>query len=121
MGSIAEQYFSIGLFLVIALGFAALFVSLGFLRGQYNPYKAKNSPFECGLDAFQEARMPFDTRYYLVAMLFIIFDIEIAFIFPWAVTVGGLGAEGFWHMMVFLGVLTLGLIYEWRKGALEWD
>jgi len=107
----------IGVSLVIGL---ALLVS-PFLLAFKQPDPEKLSAYECGFNAFDDARMTFDARFYLVALLFIIFDLEVAFIFPWAVTFGGLGWFGFWSMMIFLGVLTIGFIYEWKKGALEWD
>jgi NADH-quinone oxidoreductase subunit A len=98
----------------------ALLVS-AFLVAYKQPDPEKLSAYECGFNAFDDARMKFDVRFYLVAILFIIFDLEVAFLFPWAVTFGRLGAYGFWSMMVFLAVLTIGFIYEWKKGALEWD
>jgi NADH-quinone oxidoreductase subunit A len=107
----------IGVSAVIGL---ALLVS-PFLIAYRQPDPEKLSAYECGFNAFDDARMTFDIRYYLVALLFIIFDLEVAFLFPWAVTFGGLGWFGFWSMMIFLGVLTIGFIYEWKKGALEWD
>ena len=107
----------IGVSIVIGL---ALLVS-PFLIAYRQPDPEKLSAYECGFNAFDDARMTFDVRYYLVALLFIIFDLEVAFLFPWAVTFGGLGALGFWSMMIFLGVLTIGFVYEWKKGALEWD
>ena len=107
----------IGVSLVIGL---ALLVS-PFLLAFKQPDPEKLSAYECGFNAFDDARMTFDARFYLVALLFIIFDLEVAFLFPWAVTFGGLGWFGFWSMMIFLGVLTIGFIYEWKKGALEWN
>ena len=107
----------IGVSAVIGL---ALLVS-PFLIAYRQPDPEKLSAYECGFNAFDDARMTFDVRYYLVALLFIIFDLEVAFLFPWAVTFGALGWFGFWAMMLFLGVLTIGFIYEWKKGALEWD
>jgi NADH-quinone oxidoreductase subunit A len=107
----------IGVSVVIGL---ALLVS-PFLIAYRQPDPEKLSAYECGFNAFDDARMTFDVRYYLVALLFIIFDLEVAFLFPWAVTFGGLGWFGFWSMMIFLGVLTIGFVYEWKKGALEWD
>ncbi|GLQ18521.1 NADH-quinone oxidoreductase subunit A [Maritalea porphyrae] len=107
----------IGLSAVIGL---ALLVA-PFLIAVKNPDPEKVSAYECGFDAFDDARMKFDVRFYLVAILFIIFDLEVAFLFPWAVAFKSVGWFGFWAMMVFLGVLTIGFIYEWRKGALEWD
>jgi NADH-quinone oxidoreductase subunit A len=107
----------IGVSVVIGL---ALLVS-PFLVAYKQPDPEKLSAYECGFNAFDDARMTFDARYYLVALLFIIFDLEVAFLFPWAVTFGSLGWFGFWSMMIFLGVLTIGFVYEWKKGALEWD
>ena len=107
----------IGVSLVIGL---ALLVS-PFLLAFKQPDPEKLSAYECGFNAFDDARMTFDARFYLVALLFIIFDLEVAFLFPWAIVLGDLGLYGYWSMMVFLGVLTVGFIYEWRKGALEWD
>jgi NADH-quinone oxidoreductase subunit A len=111
--------------LVVFIGVAAviglaLLVS-AFLIAYKQPDPEKLSAYECGFNAFDDARMKFDVRFYLVAILFIIFDLEVAFLFPWAVTFGQLGVYGFWSMMLFLGVLTIGFIYEWKKGALEWD
>jgi NADH-quinone oxidoreductase subunit A len=103
----------------VVIGLALLVVP--FVVAYRQPDPEKLSAYECGFNAFDDARMTFDVRYYLVALLFIIFDLEVAFLFPWAVTFGGLGALGFWSMMIFLGVLTIGFIYEWKKGALEWD
>ena len=94
---------------------------LGYFLGPNKPDSAKQSPYECGFDAFEDARMQFDVRYYLIAILFIIFDLEIAFFFPWAVALRDVGMVGFWAMMLFLAVLVVGFIYEWRKGALEWE
>ena len=107
----------IGVSVVIGI---ALLIS-PFVIAYRQPETEKLSAYECGFNAFDDARMTFDVRYYLVALLFIIFDLEVAFLFPWAVTFGALGWFGFWSMMIFLGVLTIGFIYEWRKGALEWD
>ncbi len=111
--------------IVVFLGVAA-FIGLALLISPFvvaysSPDPEKLSAYECGFNAFDDARMKFDVRFYLVAILFIIFDLEVAFLFPWAITFGKLGWFGFWSMMVFLGVLTVGYIYEWRKGALEWD
>ena len=120
-----SQYLPILIFLGIALALSSAFVFLPMgvsrLTGTYNPNAEKLSEYECGFPAFEDPRSQFDVRFYLVAILFIIFDLEVAFLFPWAVAFGGLGWYGFWSMMVFLGVLTVGFIYEWRKGALEWD
>jgi NADH-quinone oxidoreductase subunit A len=103
----------------ILQNYLPLVVSIGVASQQPDPEKL--SAYECGFDAFDDARMKFDVRFYLVAILFIIFDLEVAFLFPWAVALGKLGATGFWSMMVFLAVLTVGFAYEWKKGALEWD
>ena len=94
---------------------------LGALLGPNRPDQAKNSPYECGFEAFEDARMKFDVRYYLVAILYILFDLEIAFLFPWAVALKEIGATGFWAMMIFLGILVVGFAYEWKKGALDWE
>ena len=96
-------------------------VTAGRLIGPHRPYKEKLSPYECGFEAFEDSRMKFDVRYYLVAILFIIFDLEIAFLFPWAIALDSIGMFGFLAMMIFLGVLVVGFIYEWMKGALEWE
>ena len=109
----------VGLCLGVVL--MALGLGLGKIMGHARADSEKQSPYECGFEAFEDARMKFDVRYYLVAILFIIFDLEIAFLFPWAVALDGIGMAGFWAMMIFLGVLVIGFIYEWRKGALEWE
>ena len=96
-------------------------IGLGFVLAPHRPNSEKNSPYECGFEAFEDSRMKFDVRYYLVAILFIIFDLEIAFLFPWAVVLDQIGMAGFWAMMIFLGILVVGFIYEWKKGALEWE
>ena len=106
---------------MFALIFACIMLGIGFTFGPNNPDTEKNSPYECGFEAFEDSRMKFDIRYYLVAILFIIFDLEIAFLFPWAVSLGNIGELGFWSMMIFLFVLTIGFVYEWKKGALDWD
>ena len=116
-----RDYLSIIIFLFIALGLSVGFVVLNFLFSPKNPDPEKLSAYECGFEAFDDSRMEFDVRFYLVAILFIIFDLEIAFLFPWAISLGSLGALGFWSMMVFLLILTIGFIYEWKKGALDWD
>lgn len=115
------NYLPILIFIVIGLVVAGAAVALSLLVGKQNPDAEKLSAYECGFDAFDDARHKFDVRFYLVAILFIIFDLEIAFLFPWAVTLGDLGLFGFWSMVVFLGVLTIGFIYEWNKGALDWE
>ena len=116
-----KDYLPIILFLIIALGLSSVFVILNFILSPKNPDPEKLSAYECGFEPFQDSRMEFDVRFYLVAILFIIFDLEIAFLFPWAISLGNLGALGFWSMMIFLGILTIGFIYEWKKGALEWE
>ena len=116
-----QDYFSIILFLVIALLLSIGFITLNFMLSPKNPDPEKLSPYECGFEPFNDSRMEFDVRFYLVAILFIIFDLEIAFLFPWAITLGDLGYFGFFSMMLFLFILTIGFIYEWKKGALEWE
>lgn len=120
-----ENYFPILLFLLIGALTGSVLVGLGLglgkLMGHSKPDSEKQSPYECGFEAFEDARMKFDVRYYLVAILFILFDLEIAFLFPWAVALDAIGPAGFWAMMIFLAVLVVGFIYEWRKGALEWE
>ena len=109
------------IFLAIAGGLGVMLLLLGFLLGPHRPDSEKLSPYECGFEAFEDSRMKFDVRYYLVAILFIIFDLEIAFFFPWAVSLDKVGLFGLASMGVFLFLLTIGFIYEWKKGALEWD
>lgn len=116
-----QQYLPILLFLGIAALFGLVLLTLGFILGPYRPSKEKNDPYECGFPAFADARMQFDVRYYLVAILFIIFDLEIAFLFPWAVVAKKVGLAALWSVLVFLGILTIGFIYEWKKGALDWE
>ena len=116
-----SNYFSIILFLFIAIVLSFGFVLANFLAAPNNPDPEKLSAYECGFEAFDDSRIEFDVRFYLVAILFIIFDLEIAFLFPWAISLGNIGALGFWSMMMFLSVLTIGFIYEWKKGALEWE
>jgi len=116
-----EQYFPILLFIVIGLGIGMVLLTVGSLVAPDRPDAEKLSPYECGFEAFEDARMKFDVRYYLVAILFILFDLEIAFLFPWAVVLPDIGLFGFWSMMIFLGILIIGFIYEWKKGALEWE
>lgn len=115
------NYLPILVFIVIACVMAVAMIGLSFVVGKQKPDPDKNAAYECGFDAFDDARSRFDVRFYLVAILFIIFDLEIAFLFPWAITLGDIGLFGFWSMMVFLGVLTVGFIYEWNKGALDWE
>ena len=115
------EYFPILLFIAVGLVFGALLIAVGWTLGPRKPDSEKLAPYECGFEAFEDARMKFDVRYYLVAILFILFDLEVSFLFPWAAAFGRLGGYGFWSMMLFLAVLTIGFIYEWKKGALECD
>ena len=115
------EYFPILLFILVGIGVGVAPLVLGKLLAPNRPDPEKLSPYECGFEAFEDARMKFDVRYYLVAILFIIFDLEIAFLFPWAVVFKDIGAPGFWAMMVFLGILVVGFVYEWKKGALDWE
>ena len=125
MNSMLENYFPILLFILVGIAFGAVPVMLGGglsrLLGVHRPDSEKLSPYECGFEAFEDARMKFDVRYYLVAILFILFDLEIAFLFPWAVVLREIGLFGFVSMMIFLGILLIGFIYEWKRGALEWE
>ncbi len=121
IGDLVDGYLPIFIFLGIAIVVAMAAVGLSFIVAKQKPDSEKLSPYECGFEAFENARAKFDVRFYLVAILFIIFDLEIAFLFPWAVALGDIGMFGFWSMIVFLGVLTVGFIYEWKKGALEWE
>jgi NADH-quinone oxidoreductase subunit A len=118
-----ETYLPVLLFILVGLAVGAAPMVIGAVLGPHKPDPEKLSPYECGFEAFEDARMRFDVRYYLVAILFILFDLEIAFLFPWAVVVGNLGAwgVGFWSMMIFLAILTVGFVYEWKKGALDWE
>jgi NADH-quinone oxidoreductase subunit A len=116
-----ENYFPILLFILVGLAVGVVPMLLGWLIGPNRPDPEKLSPYECGFEAFEDARMKFDVRYYLVAILFILFDLEIAFLFPWAVVLKEIGLFGFIAMMLFLGILVVGFIYEWKKGALEWE
>ena len=116
-----ENYFPILLFILVGLVVGLGPLILGKLVSPHKPDSEKNSPYECGFEAFEDARMKFDVRYYLIAILFILFDLEIAFLFPWAVVLQEIGLAGFLAMLLFLGVLVVGFIYEWVKGALEWD
>ena len=115
------EYFPILVFVFVAAGMSIAMIAGSYLAGKKNPDKEKLSPYECGFDAFADTRNKFDVRFYLVCLLFIIFDLEIAFLFPWAISLGEIGLFGFWSMMVFLSVLTVGFIYEWKKGALDWE
>ena len=121
MQDLLLQYLPILIFLGIAIGLAALMVVASLIVAWQKPDREKLSPYECGFDPFEDARGRFDVRFYLVAILFIIFDLEVAFLFPWAVALGDIGILGVCSMMAFLGVLTIGFIYEWKKGALEWE
>jgi NADH-quinone oxidoreductase subunit A len=116
-----DQYLPIFLFILVGIGVGVAPQVLGYILGPNLPDPAKNSPYECGFEAFGDARMKFDVRYYLVAILFILFDLEIAFLFPWAVALKDIGALGFWSVMVFLAILVVGFVYEWKKGALDWE
>lgn len=116
-----ENYIPILIFVLIGLAMGVVLFGLGYFLGPSRPDSEKLSPYECGFEAFEDARMKFDVRYYLVAILFIIFDLEIAFLFPWAVVLDGIGMAGFWAMIIFLAILVAGFIYEWRKGALDWE
>jgi NADH-quinone oxidoreductase subunit A len=118
---VAENYFPVLMFIIVGLAFGVIPVLAGWLLGPRRPDKEKTSPYECGFDAFGDARMKFDVRYYLVAILFILFDLEIAFLFPWAVVLEEIGLFGFVAMAIFLGILVVGFVYEWVKGALEWE
>ena len=121
MEALLRGYLPILMFLGVAILVAGAAVIASFILARQSPDSEKLSPYECGFAAFDDARRKFDVRYYLVAILFIIFDLEVAFLFPWAVTLGKIGAFGFWSMIGFLGILTIGFIYEWKKGALEWE
>jgi len=116
-----KDYFSIILFLIVALGLSIGFILINFLFSPKKPDPEKLSAYECGFEPFSDSRMEFDVRFYLVAILFIIFDLEIAFLFPWAISLGAIGILGFASMMIFLLILTVGFIYEWKKGALDWE
>jgi len=121
MNDLLQTYLPLVIFIAVAVGISAVLLIVPFIVAYKQPDSEKLSAYECGFTAFDDARMKFDVRFYLVAILFIIFDLEVTFLFPWAVAFGELGVYGYWSMMVFLGVLTIGFIYEWRKGALEWD
>ena len=115
------QYLPVLLFILIGLLVGVAPQVLGHFLGPNKPDEQKNSPYECGFEAFEDARMQFDVRYYLVAILFILFDLEIAFLFPWAIALKEVGFVGFWSMMIFLGILVVGFAYAWKKGALDWE
>ena len=119
--TVLEQYFPILLFIAFGIGLGLVMVGAGSFVSPNRPDPEKLSPYECGFEAFEDARMKFDVRYYLIAILFILFDLEIAFLFPWAVVLPEIGFFGFASMMVFLLILVIGFIYEWKKGALEWE
>jgi NADH-quinone oxidoreductase subunit A len=121
MNELLLSYLPLVIFIAVAIAISAVLLIVSFVVAYKQPDAEKLSAYECGFNAFDDARMKFDVRFYLVAILFIIFDLEVTFLFPWAVAFGELGVYGYWSMMVFLGVLTVGFIYEWRKGALEWD
>ena len=116
-----KDYLSIILFLIIALGLSVSFIAINFISSPKKPDPEKLSAYECGFEPFSDSRMEFDVRFYLVAILFIIFDLVIAFLFPWAISLGNIGIFGFCSMMIFLFILTVGFIYEWKKGALDWE
>ena len=116
-----KDYLSIIIFLIVALGLSCVFVLMNFILAPNNPDPEKLSSYECGFEPFTDSRMEFDVKFYLVAILFIIFDLEIAFLFPWAISLGNIGLVGFTSMMIFLFILTIGFIYEWKKGALDWE
>jgi len=119
--NVASNYFPILIFFAVAVALSCVIMILPRLLAKSKPSKNKLSPYECGFDPFGDARSKFDIRFYLVAILFIIFDLEIMFLLPWAISLKKIGLFGFWSMMLFLGVLTIGLWYEWKKGALEWE
>jgi NADH-quinone oxidoreductase subunit A len=121
MENLLREYLPILIFLGVAIGVSGAAILASFILARQHPDPEKLSAYECGFEAFDDARSKFDVRYYLVAILFIIFDLEVAFLFPWAVSLGDIGVFGFWSMVVFLGVLTVGFVYEWKKGALEWE
>jgi NADH-quinone oxidoreductase subunit A len=121
MTDLLHDYLPLAIFIAVAAAIGLALLVVPFLVAFKQPDPEKLSAYECGFNAFDDARMKFDVRFYLVAILFIIFDLEVSFLFPWAAAYGQLGVYGFWSMMVFLAVLTVGFIYEWKKGALEWD
>jgi NADH-quinone oxidoreductase subunit A len=121
MEALLLEYLPILIFLGIAVGMTMMILMASFMVARQRPDTEKLSPYECGFDPFEDTRGRFDVRYYLVAILFIIFDLEVAFLFPWAVSLGNIGMFGFWSMMFFLAILTVGFVYEWKKGALEWE
>jgi NADH-quinone oxidoreductase subunit A len=115
------HYFPVLMFIVVGLILGGVMLTVGRVLAPHKPDPSKLSPYECGFEAFEDARMKFDVRYYLVAILFILFDLEIAFLFPWAVVLRDIGHAGFFAMMIFLGILVVGFVYEWKKGALDWE
>ncbi len=117
---VSAQYLPILLFLAVAIGLSCVIIAIPFFLNKMRPDSEKNSPYECGFEGEGKVRNEFDVQFYLVAILFIIFDLEVAFLFPWAVSLGKIGVFGFWSMIVFLSLLTVGFIYEWKRGALEW-
>ena len=121
VSDLLKEYLPIILFIVIAFGLSVSFILVNFIFSPKNPDPEKLSAYECGFEPFEDSRMEFDVRFYLVAILFIIFDLEIAFLFPWAISLGKIGIFGFVSMMIFLAILTIGFIYEWKKGALDWE
>jgi len=121
MDELLREYLPILIFLIVAVGISLVMLLASYILAKQKPDSEKLSAYECGFEAFDDARSRFDVRFYLVAILFIIFDLEVAFLFPWAVAFGDIGVFGFWSMVLFLAVLTVGFVYEWRKGALEWE
>jgi len=121
MNALLQEYLPLVIFFGISLAIGLALLAAPFIVAYRQPDPEKLSAYECGFNAFDDARMKFDVRFYLIAIIFIVFDLEVAFLFPWAIAFGQLGPFGFWSMMVFLAVLTVGFIYEWKKGALEWD
>jgi NADH-quinone oxidoreductase subunit A len=121
MNALLQEYLPLVIFIGISSVIGLALLVAPFIVAYRQPDPEKLSAYECGFNAFDDARMKFDVRFYLIAILFIIFDLEVAFLFPWAIAFGQLGVFGFWSMMLFLAILTIGFIYEWKKGALEWD
>ncbi len=121
MSPLLNEYLPILIFIGLAVVIAGAAIGASYIVAGERPDPEKNAAYECGFDPFEDSRGKFDVRFYLVAILFIIFDLEVAFLFPWAVALGDIGVFGFWSMMLFLAILTVGFIYEWRKGALEWE
>jgi NADH-quinone oxidoreductase subunit A len=121
MEALLLEYLPILIFLGIAIAMSMMILMASFVVARQRPDTEKLSAYECGFEPFDDSRQRFDVRFYLVAILFIIFDLEVAFLFPWAVSLGNIGLFGFWSMMFFLGILTIGFVYEWKKGALEWE